>query len=268
MARGGTRVNGGPCFTYDALGANGRLGNQLWQIAWQIGNASLFGGIARIRSDWWLRGQLQIPDELFEPPPPGRPVIDGGASYQQEIEHWWAYRKHLWTMFQPRAQLAQAVRSRRRQLGDDPGHRTAVHVRRGDYLRYPTVHPACPVAYYDRAMTLAIRQRPDTTFWIFSDDVAWCRDHLPVKRAILVGSAQPGRSAAEGETPLVDAVDLFVMAGCDAHVIANSSYSWWAGFLSGHGRAWYPEIWYGHDHPKALPHEMLPPKWTAVAVGP
>jgi hypothetical protein len=105
-------------------------------------------------------------------------------------------------------------------------HRTALHVRRGDYLTLPSSHPTLPLDYYREAMTIF-----EPPYLVFSDDLAWCREHLPQETCVFVEHNR-------------DYEDLFLTVMCDAHITANSTFSWWGAWLGG-GPAIYPRNWYG-----------------------
>ncbi len=97
----------------------------------------------------------------------------------------------------------------------------AVHVRRGDYLKLPLFH-VCDAAYYHESMAEMRARVRDARFFIFSDDPAWCRAEFRDPDTEVVEFAH---SAAN---PLHD---LYLMSVASHHIIANSSYSWWAAWL-------------------------------------
>lgn len=113
----------------------------------------------------------------------------------------------------------------------------AVHVRRGDFLNHPAFQ-VCDEAYYRNAMD-DMRQRIDRArFFIFSDDPAWCRATFQDADIEVIDS---GKNAAN---PLHD---LHLMSLASHHIIANSSYSWWA-------------AWIGKKPGQQV---ILPPRWFA-----
>lgn len=97
----------------------------------------------------------------------------------------------------------------------------AVHVRRGDYLKLPLFH-VCDAAYYHESMAEMRARVPDARFFIFSDDPAWCCGEFRDPDTEVIKSAN---SAAN---PLHD---LYLMSLASHHIIANSSFSWWAAWL-------------------------------------
>jgi Glycosyl transferase family 11 len=126
----------------------------------------------------------------------------------------------------------------------------AVHVRRGDFLRLPVFH-VCDEYYYRRSMEEMRAQVPDARFFIFSDDPAWCH------RTFTDPDTEVIDSSAEGN-PLHD---LYLMSLAGHHIIANSSYSWWAAWLGDKSdqQVIMPGRWYARDiiapiEDKRLPH--------------
>jgi hypothetical protein len=115
----------------------------------------------------------------------------------------------------------------------------AVHVRRGDYLRIP-VFNVCDETYHRHAMDRLRAEFTDARFFIFSDDPAWCRGAFTDSDCEVIDS---GKAAAN---PLHD---LRLMSLASHHVIANSSYSWWAAWLGDKPgqQVIMPERWYARD---------------------
>lgn len=97
----------------------------------------------------------------------------------------------------------------------------AVHVRRQDFTRIP-MFQVCDAAYYQRALDELRERLPSARFYIFSDDPEWCVTHFTRSDETVVHLPQ---SAAD---PLLD---LHLMSLTSHHIIANSTYSWWAAWI-------------------------------------
>ena len=91
-------------------------------------------------------------------------------------------------------------------------HKTSLHVRKGDYLGHNGFFVDLPVGYYTEAMSLT--RGP---YLVFSDDIDWCRANLPGDCLFMEHNR--------------DYEDLFLMAACDEHIMANSTFSWWGAWL-------------------------------------
>ncbi len=109
----------------------------------------------------------------------------------------------------------------------------AIHVRRGDYLKYPKHHPICSLDYYIQAMA---QFEQNTSYVVFSDDLDWCRNQSIFNRDCF--------SFWKGDR---DDLDLYLMSMCPHQIIANSSFSWWASWLNTnpYKKVIAPSIWFG-----------------------
>lgn len=97
----------------------------------------------------------------------------------------------------------------------------AVHVRRTDFLTLPQFS-VCDTAYYRNAMNLLRKRVPKARFFIFSDDSDWCRKQFTACDETVIDLVE-----SRGD-PLVD---LHLMSLAAHHIIANSTYSWWAAWI-------------------------------------
>jgi hypothetical protein len=115
----------------------------------------------------------------------------------------------------------------------------AVHVRRGDYLEMP-VFNVCDAGYYRKSMDEMRMLVPDARFFIFSDDPGWCRTEFCDPDTEVIDS---------GEAATNPLHDLHLMSLAGHHIIANSSYSWWAAWLGEKPdqQVIMPERWYARE---------------------
>lgn len=102
----------------------------------------------------------------------------------------------------------------------------SLHVRRGDYVSNPgtaAVHTTLGDGYYRRATELMRRiLGEEVEFFLFSDAPDF------VEQAF----ADLPRSHVVRTDPARNWEDMFLMARCHHHIIANSSYSWWGAWLN------------------------------------
>lgn len=95
-----------------------------------------------------------------------------------------------------------------------------VHVRRGDYLAAQG-HLVCTPQYYESAARYIKERVPSAVFFVFSDDPEWARENIKLPDETVV--IERGHPAEE---------DLRLMSACRHFAMSNSSYSWWAQYLS------------------------------------
>lgn len=128
------------------------------------------------------------------------------------------------------------------RMVDELAHQSsvAVHVRRGDYLCNP-LFQVCGIDYYHRAIQQMRDRIPNAQFYFFSDDPGWCRERFRDKDMETVDAGNAGSNPLH---------DLHLMSLARHHIIANSSYSWWAAWLA--------------DHPAQ--HVIMPERWYARTI--
>ena len=101
-----------------------------------------------------------------------------------------------------------------------------LHVRRGDYVTEPKIaasHGTRPKEYYDQALELILsRMGTDAELFVFSDDMEWARANILHSLPITYVDWNAKRNYE----------DMRLMSACQALVIANSTFSWWAGWLN------------------------------------
>lgn len=244
----------GGIVVYPELGYYGRLGNQLWQIAGTLGIAASRRAEPRF-PDWAYLDKFCVPAEHFTTvTPPGaiawaipENLPKQFRYYLQDLNLWSHIESRIREYFKPSLQSRAAMEEKFAELIRLP-NKTAVHVRRGDYITLADHHPPASVAYY-RA---AIDTLGETNVLVFSDDIFWTRENL--------GWTKP-MAFVEGNE---DYEDLFLMSCCEHHVIANSSFSWWGAYLSKNPRPIYPRRWYGPAHSVIDASLMFPDRWIGI----
>lgn len=108
-----------------------------------------------------------------------------------------------------------------------------VHVRRGDFLSFAETN-ICGEEYFITAMKAIREELPSCKFFVFSDDVEAVRStmHLPFDAEYERADNPPYES-------------MHLMSRCKHFIISNSTFSWWAQYLSRNdGKIVYaPSVW-------------------------
>lgn len=91
----------------------------------------------------------------------------------------------------------------------------AIHLRRGDYVNNPFYTDLAQTGYYIDATNLF----PNRKFLIFSDDIPFAKTYF-----------EGDKFAFDDSTDEITAFNK--MASCSDFIVANSSFSWWAAWLS------------------------------------
>lgn len=102
----------------------------------------------------------------------------------------------------------------------------AIHIRRGDYLNFSDTLGTLDFAYYKNAVE-NLKSESNAYYWIFSDSIEEAErfkrfSGVEVSR-IEIMDPPAGSSPVES---------LLLMSYASAIIISNSTFSWWAGFLS------------------------------------
>lgn len=129
----------------------------------------------------------------------------------------------------------------------------SLHIRRGDYLtpeNQALFGGICTEAYYQEAMRRMRKLYPGCRFFLFTNDKEWAKEQF-TDRGV---RKEAGRRTAEEAAWDVIVVDLpegsdqeefALMSKCKHHILANSSFSWWASYLN----------------PNPAKTILAPPKW-------
>jgi hypothetical protein len=135
----------------------------------------------------------------------------------------------------------------------------SIHIRRGDYVQHSNSFPPITGEYIDQAINKIKSFGYDVTELVcFSDDIPWCRKNLTSFGRITVRYSE-GRSELE---------DLSLMASCDHHIIANSTFSWWGAWL-GHNPdkiivSPSADNWFGPGFTGEVPKDLIPSSWHQI----
>jgi len=127
---------------------------------------------------------------------------------------------------------------------------TAIHVRRGDYLKFPNHHPTQTLEYYLSAIEI-LKDKTDL-FVIFSDDIKWCKENIKINGAIYIENEK-------------DYIELYLMSLCENNITCNSSFSWWGAWLNRNENKIVigPNIWFGSSKQHNT-YDIIPEDWIKL----
>jgi hypothetical protein len=125
-----------------------------------------------------------------------------------------------------------------------------VHIRRGDYLEWPTKEfaAALPLDWYLNKMDYLRRRLPRPLFLVCTDDVAFAKKNFITKEDVVISEFD-------------EINDFYLMTKCQCGILSASSYAWWAGLLSNRknpaGIFIAPKYWAGHKQGSWHPPKMF-----------
>ena len=131
----------------------------------------------------------------------------------------------------------------------------AIHIRRGDYLNN-SLHDVFDMNYVEKGMALMQNLLGDKIhLFIFSDDLPWCRENLNTLYPHMSRAYCDGGNSKE---------DLQLMSMCKHFMIANSSFSWWAAYLSNNidKIVVAPKKWFNDESINAS--DLIPQNWIRI----
>lgn len=173
--------------------------------------------------------------------------LDG---YWQSYHYFEKYRKDLCEMYMPKIEQSSTAKKIEQDIESHPNS-VAIHIRRGDYR---TIGCCIDSSYYDKAISRMISELDDNlSFYIFSDDINFANDFIKKYNNL---NMKVVKNITDNQT--ID--DFFIMSKCQNFIIANSSFSWWAAWLSRYNKKIVicPEVndWTG---------DFYPAEWIKIA---
>lgn len=162
-------------------------------------------------------------------------------------------RKRLIEMLKPINPVEEIVRRKEEEIKEKKG--ISLHVRRGDYVG---LNWQLSMGYYEKAIEIMKKKFNSDTgspinIFVFSDDINFAKEYF---------DSHPDNSVnfhyVEYESSNNVMYDMYLMSCCSHNIIANSSFSWWGGWLNSApnktvicpikgvwDKSFYPEEWIG-----------------------
>lgn len=121
-------------------------------------------------------------------------------------------------------------------IKDTGRNSVSIHIRRGDYVTLETNDKLlCNTLYYEKAIEYMSSNIENPIFFIFSNDIDWCKNKFSNLNCYYV-TGNKGASSAW---------DMYLMSCCSHNIIANSSFSWWGAWLNNNDKKVVvaPKVW-------------------------
>lgn len=278
--------------SYNRLGSNGRLGNQMFQYAalrgisanrgfdWLIPHPDSYGdsnyglfdcfkmetvqesnfGILNAQSI--STGQFHFIQEFFDNCPDNVNLHDYFTSEK--------YFSNVEDIIRKDYTFNDDILNPCKEIMDDLENPIFLHIRRGDYLVKPEAHPVCPIYYYENALSHFDDKCP---VLVFSDDIEWCKTQEFFQSDRFMLSEYNERYPQTCDTllgkqqALIPYYDLCMMSLCSGGVIANSTMSWWGAWLIQNPTQPIvaPVPWFGAMYSDYIMDDLLPENWVKLA---
>jgi hypothetical protein len=184
--------------------------------------------------------------------------IDKLSKYAFFDGYWQSYRyvdeilDSLKMDFIPKNELSEKTKSVLNNIEKQDS--VFVGIRRGDYLNDVKHCGLFSNNYYLSAMDEISKRVNNPVFYIFSNDIEWCKEN------ITWGNRKVVFREVEDQTD--DFEELMLMASCKHAVIINSTFHWWGAYLIKNPDKIIicPDKWFFDDKPI----DIIPPKWIRI----
>ena len=132
----------------------------------------------------------------------------------------------------------------------------SIHIRRNDYLNPTFQHfnVIKSIDYYLRSIDFVKSKCENPEFFIFTDDMQWAKKNFKGANYNFV----------EGNVGKLSYLDLYLISKCKHNIIANSTFSWWGGWLNKNPSKMViaPNIW----TTTVQSSHFCPPEWIFLEV--
>jgi len=277
--------------SYNRLGSNGRLGNQMFQYAglrgiaanrgydWVIPRPDSYGdsnyglfdcfemgsveekNFGQLNVQSIATGQFHFSQEFFDGCPDNINLHDYFTTEK--------YFANVKDVIRKDFTFKKEILEPCKEIVDELENPIFMHVRRGDYVVNPSAHPMCPISYYEKALELFDENSP---VLVFSDSIEWCKeqDFFQGDRFMLSEYDEKYSQTADTllgkQNTLIPYFDLCMMTLCNGGIIANSTMSWWGAWLMENKTQPIvaPKPWFGTHYNDYNMNDLLPDGWVEV----
>jgi hypothetical protein len=133
----------------------------------------------------------------------------------------------------------------------------SIHIRRGDYVN---LGRELPTDYYHKAIARLLNSIGDLDLFFFSDDLDWVHRQ---QDQIIPDDHQSRVHYVDCNNKETGYEDLRLMRTCDHHIIANSTFSWWAAWLNRSNNKYViaPVFWIRQSIDQL---DVVPERWISI----
>jgi hypothetical protein len=173
--------------------------------------------------------------------------------YFQSSKNWFGFDEKIKEIFQPSDEIVEELKSKYPQINQE--NTLSIHVRRGEYLKFPNIHPTVTIEYIKEAVKKVGEY--STVFLFTEDESRW-----PGSRDFVMNNFSFPNVVFPKEEQ--DWKEMYLMSLCKNNIIPNSTFSWWASFLNKNQnkKIIAPSTWFGPEGPN--PKDIFESYWTII----
>ena len=194
-------------------------------------------GFEKVSEGSWEFSEVPVKD--------GNIVFDG---YFQSSKNFDQHFDEIRNLFSPTQEFIEEMYQNHPELKKDKT--LSLHVRKGDFLMNPDIHPIVTEKYIEKALKEIGEY---SHVFVFSDDKKWVKENLKFTNVTYI----------EDE----DYREMWLMSLCKNNIIVNSTFSWWGSFLNKNPnkKIVAPSIWFGPRGPRNYKN-IYESNWTVLEV--
>ena len=129
-----------------------------------------------------------------------------------------------------------------------------VNIRRSDYLNN-NFHGVMGSDYINESSKIIESKIDNPKYFVFSDDIEWCKENVKLDNMVIVDHEYKG-----------DRFDLYLqlMKSCKHFIIPNSTFAWWAAWLSDNKNKIVisPKLWFTDININT--NDLIPSNWIRI----
>lgn len=129
-----------------------------------------------------------------------------------------------------------------------------INFRRADFVEND-FHGVKDMDYVKEAISILQKTEQDLRFFIFSDDIEWCKNNVHLENSFIVDHSFKGPKFSHY---------LELMKICKHFIIPNSTFAWWAAFLNENPnkKVIAPIEWFGDKTINT--QDIIPEDWVRI----
>jgi len=217
----------------------------------RVGNKYLYHLRKRLRKGWHVVRESDLRDGEDFLRIPSDAYLEG---YWQRAAYVAPLREMLLREFSFKEALPAFCRPIEEAIRAVPS--VCVLFRRGDYVGHPE-WDILDLRYYNAAVDYLQARQNRLVYFVFSDDIPWCRAHFR-RDDISIQFVDQQYTGPKAQ------YYLQLMMACQHYIIPNSTYSWWAAWLNERPSKMViaPQKWFKSQTAGRNP--ILPDDWIAL----
>lgn len=176
--------------------------------------------------------------------------------YYQSIKYFDDKKEELINDFTPKNQLSEE----NARILDNIASSNSVAISVRHANDYQQLGWALDEKFYIQAMQIIAERTENPHFYIFSDDIEWCKTFLKDTKFNITFANSNDENCGY-------ACGIYLMSQCKHNIIANSTYSWWGAYLNNNPgktvimpKKWLPET----KMPKTIYKELFLNEWIMI----